>query len=174
MTLTEKKAKLREYGINEEDWFVVKKDDKTNIILYRGAVQRVEETIEAEIELLSGWGDTHSAGMIGKGRIPSDNSHLARISVLTWGIWTYMSASASAENTESLHNHYAEIAEKRLRHRLVLTLAGLYQHDIFSIEESNSFEPTPQINDKGIYDELNKIREKKEDRRTPVVPGNME
>ena len=55
MTLTEKKAKLREYGITEEDWFRVKKDDKTNIILYRGAVQRVEEKIDARKELLSGW-----------------------------------------------------------------------------------------------------------------------
>lgn len=49
-------------------------------------------------------------------------------------------ASASAET--STNKYYAEMAEKRCRSRLVLTLAGLYELGAFGEDEADSFSTT--------------------------------
>lgn len=46
-------------------------------------------------------------------------------------------ASASAET--STNKYYAEMAEKRVRSRAVLTLAGLYELGVFGEDEAESF-----------------------------------
>lgn len=47
-------------------------------------------------------------------------------------------ASANPDNCK--FQNYAEVALKRSRHRLLLILLDLYQHNIFSDEESDTFE----------------------------------
>ncbi len=46
---------------------------------------------------------------------------------------------ASASPETSTNAYYAEMAEKRLRSRMVLTLAGLYQEGIYGIDEADEF-----------------------------------
>ncbi len=46
-------------------------------------------------------------------------------------------ASASSEN--STNKYFAEMAEKRVRSRMVLTLAGLYQLGVYGVDEADDF-----------------------------------
>jgi hypothetical protein len=50
--------------------------------------------------------------------------------------------TASANPDNCVYPNYAEVAEKRCRHRLILQLAHLYEHDIFSEIESDRFMET--------------------------------
>lgn len=46
---------------------------------------------------------------------------------------------ASATSDTSSNGYYAEMAEKRCRSRLILTLAGLYELGVFGEDEAESF-----------------------------------
>jgi len=48
---------------------------------------------------------------------------------------TFGSASKATSNSA----YYAEMAEKRVKSRLVLMLAGLYEHGVFGQDEADSF-----------------------------------
>ncbi len=60
------------------------------------------------------------------------------------GTKTYQTlASSNPENTTNAY--YAEMAEKRCRSRLVLTLAGLYELGVFGEDESEDFKREPTV-----------------------------
>jgi hypothetical protein len=66
--------------------------------------------------------------MYGTGYVKKDNK--------TKEVWSYSSA-----NHKNCSNEYVvETCEKRLKARIVLELADLYQHGVFSEDESNDFE----------------------------------
>jgi len=51
---------------------------------------------------------------------------------------TYITFASASEQT-SQNKYYAEMAEKRCRSRLVLTLAGLYELGVFGEDEADKF-----------------------------------
>lgn len=52
---------------------------------------------------------------------------------------------ASASDINSTNVYFPEMAEKRCRSRIVLTLAGLYEQGVFGEDESDDFKQEPVI-----------------------------
>ncbi len=68
----------------------------------------------------------------------TDPTHVTMVGIGAMGDQTYTTyASASPETSKNAY--YAEMAEKRCRSRLILTLAGLYELGVFGEDESDSF-----------------------------------
>lgn len=96
-------------------------------IITRGGIQKIEKAagIICDIEVVDAISTPTNVTMRGKGLNASTG-----ISYTTF-------ASASPET--SSNKYYAEMAEKRCRSRLVLTLAGLYELGVFGEDEADTF-----------------------------------
>jgi len=95
-------------------------------IITRQGIQKIERAagIACNLDIVAGASDPTSIVMKGVG-ITKDGA-------------TYTTfASASAETSQN--KYYAEMAEKRVRSRLILTLAGLYELGVFGEDESDTF-----------------------------------
>lgn len=95
-------------------------------IITRQGIQKIEKEahIYCDINILEGVSSPNNIVMRGVGTALGGQSYV-----------TF--ASATTENSKN--NYYAEIAEKRCRSRLVLTLAGLYELGAFGEDEADSF-----------------------------------
>lgn len=94
-------------------------------IITRQGIQKIEKSagIYCDIQVVDSISTPHNVTMRGVG-IMNGNSYI-----------TF--ASASSETSQN--QYYAEMAEKRCRSRLVLTLAGLYELGVFGQDESDQF-----------------------------------
>lgn len=95
-------------------------------IITRQGIQKIERAsgIQCTIDIVTPVSDPNNIIMKGFG-VNKDGA-----TYTTFG-------SASAETSQN--KYYAEMAEKRVRSRLVLTLAGLYELGVFGEDEADSF-----------------------------------
>lgn len=68
----------------------------------------------------------------------------------TLPVGTTYETFASASDVTSTNNYYAEMAEKRCRSRLVLTLAGLYELGVFGEDEADDFKSVVKAQQDGV------------------------
>lgn len=102
-------------------------------IITRQGIQKIERKskIYCDIEVVDSISNATSVTMKGKGIAIDGQTYI-----------TFASASADT----STNKYYAEMAEKRCRSRLVLTLAGLYELGVFGEDESDDFSKTIKEN----------------------------
>lgn len=95
-------------------------------IITRQGIQKIERQagIRCEIDIVPSVSNPTSITMKGTG---IDKNGV-----------TY-STFASASPDTSTNKYYAEMAEKRCRSRIILTLAGLYELGVFGEDEADSF-----------------------------------
>lgn len=132
MNTETKKKLLYKHKLETSDFYIF--EDK--IILRRTGMDKLEKQNPAfqwSIESIQSTphGSATCTTILGSGRIGDTNK--ARTV-----------ASANPDNCK--FPHYAEVALKRFRHRLLLMLLDLYELDIYSEEESPDFVP-PRAND---------------------------
>ena len=95
-------------------------------IITRQGVQKIEKKarISCNIDIVPSISTPTNVTMRGVGVSPDGQTYIT---------------FASASTETSTNKYYAEMAEKRCRARLVLTLAGLYELGVFSEDESETF-----------------------------------
>ena len=100
-------------------------------IITRTGIQKIEKATEifCEIDLISSGKDF--ANVQGRGFLKGTdrNSHPDYITL----------ASANELSVKGGSGYFCEMAEKRCRSRLILTLAGLYELGVFGEDEAESF-----------------------------------
>lgn len=125
MTLEQRKKLLLDFKLDKDDFYVVNDEFGDKILIRRTGIDKIQHEIKMSFIIESiqtvPYGDKVCTTILGKGVTPDGD--VAR-----------STASANPDNCD--HPHYAEVAEKRCRHRLILQLARLYKHDIFSEIES--------------------------------------
>ena len=135
MNIEKVKGALLRKGLISDDFFTIK-GKQPKIIVRRTGIDKIEKHLNIHFTLLSvipcSYGDKMAAtvsgtAIVGGGIIPA-----------------YSSATANPDNMPKDFHNYAEIAEKRCRHRLILKLADLYELDVYSEEESEDFRVTSQ------------------------------
>lgn len=96
-------------------------------IITRQGVQKIERQsgIKCDINVVDSISATENVTMKGTGVLPDGTSY---------------TTFASASPNTSTNKYYAEMAEKRCRSRLVLTLAGLYELGVFGDDELSDAE----------------------------------
>ncbi len=97
-------------------------------IITRTGIQKIEKQsgIKCTISIASSGKDY--CNVIGQGYMPG--SQIADYQTL---------ASANELSVKSGGGYFCEMAEKRCRSRLILTLAGLYEYGVFGEDEAESF-----------------------------------
>jgi hypothetical protein len=58
---------------------------------------------------------------------------------------TYTTLASGNGDTVTGNGYYVEMAEKRCRSRIILTLAGLYEQGVFGEDEAEAFEREPTV-----------------------------
>jgi hypothetical protein len=128
MTLDQRKKLLLDFKLSSDDFYVRTDEFGDKILLRRTGIDKVQEIVKMSFTVESiqtvPYGDKICTTILGKGMLKDGD--VARTT-----------ASANPDNCD--HPHFAEVAEKRCRHRLLLQLARLYQHDIYSEIESNKW-----------------------------------
>lgn len=122
---------MLDYKLDPANDFYVSEDEwGTKIILRRPGIDKIEAQIGMNFTIeniqVVPYGDKVSVTILGRG-VADDV--VARTVVMT-----------NPDNCT--YPNYAEVAEKRCRHRLLLKLAHLYEHHIFSEIESDKFMET--------------------------------
>jgi hypothetical protein len=94
-------------------------------IITRTGIQKIEKSsgIKCEIKIIDSGADY--CNVTGTGITPDGISY---------------TTLASGNGKTVTSGYYAELAEKRCRSRLILTLAGLYEQGVFGEDEAESFE----------------------------------
>ena len=97
-------------------------------IITRTGIQKIEKAtgIFCEIDIVSSGKDY--ANVIGKGYLPNS----LKPDYITF-------ASANELSVKGGSGYFCEMAEKRCRSRLILTLAGLYELGVFGEDEAEKF-----------------------------------
>lgn len=129
MKLQAKKQMLiRDYGLDPDDFYVVNEKFGEKTIIRRTGIDKLElqlgMTFNIESLICTPYGNKVNVIVYGSGRTKDGD---------------YVKALASANPDNCSYANYAETAEKRCRHKLILKLARLYQHDIFSQDEDESW-----------------------------------
>lgn len=95
-------------------------------IITRGGIQKIERGsgIKTTIDVVQAISTPSNVTMKGVGTLPDGTSY---------------QTFASASEATSTNKYYAEMAEKRVRSRLILTLAGLYEQGVFGQDEADEF-----------------------------------
>lgn len=98
-------------------------------IITRQGIQKIEKEagITCTMEIVPGVSTPTNITIRGVGYLPDGKNYT-----------TFASASPDTSN----NNYYAEMAEKRCRSRLVLTLAGLYELGVYGEDEATAFSDT--------------------------------
>lgn len=93
-------------------------------IITRGGIQKIEKLsgITCDFNIVS-VNENHCV-ILGTGTLPDGKSY---------------KTTGSASRDTSSNPYYAEMAEKRFRSRVVLTLTGLYQEGVFGEDEADDF-----------------------------------
>lgn len=99
-------------------------------IITRGGIQKIEKAagIQCDMEVVAAVSEPNNVTMKGVGTMIGEN-----------GLIKTYTTFASASELTSQNKYYAEMAEKRCRSRLVLTLAGLYELGVFGEDEADNF-----------------------------------
>lgn len=122
---------FKKYGLNyDKDNPESKENDvfihKHYKIITRGGIQKIEKAagINCDINVVDSISSPTNVTMRGIGVASNGTTYIT---------------FASASTETSTNRYYAEMAEKRCRSRLVLTLAGLYELGVFGEDESDKF-----------------------------------
>lgn len=131
MTLEQRKALLLDYKLVADDFYTRKEDFSDKIIIRRTGIDKLQRAVRMSFTIESiqtvPYGSKVCTTIVGRGGLPD-------------GDYTRTVASANPDNCD--FPHYAEVAEKRCRHRLLLQLCRLYDHDIYSDIESQKWTET--------------------------------
>ena len=127
MTIEQRKKLLIDFKLEQSDFYVLKDQFGDKIIIRRPGIDKIQRHLRMNFIIESiqtvPYGDKVCTTILGKGTIDGDS--------------TRTTASANPDNCS--FSNFAEVAEKRCRHRLLLQLARLYEHDIFSESESDKW-----------------------------------
>ena len=99
-------------------------------IITRGGIQKIEKAagIKCDIAIVSAGGDY--CYVAGTGSTADGTSY---------------KTLACANSANSTNAYYAEMAEKRCRSRLILTIAGLYELGVFGEDEADDFKRDQEV-----------------------------
>lgn len=124
---------FKKYDLTKDDVF----KHKHYTIITRAGVQKIERTagIICDIDVVDSISTPTNVTMKGIG-------HAEGKSYITF---------ASASELTSTNTYYAEMAEKRCRARLVLTLAGLYELGVYSADEADEFKDSVKKQQESKY-----------------------
>jgi hypothetical protein len=138
-----KKLLTLDFGLDPAVDFYVPPADAfgTKIILKRSGIDKIQHQIKMSFDILTilqtpyegdiGGKQKVCVTVYGKGVVKEDGRD-----------FYVAKTTASANPDNCIYPNFAEVAEKRCRHRLILQLARLYEHDIFSELESDKFMET--------------------------------
>lgn len=128
MTLDERKKLLLDYKLSADDFYVITDQFGDKILVSRPGIDKIQRMIKMSFTVESiqtvPYGDKCCTTILARGGTPDGD--VARTT-----------ASANPDNCS--YPNYAEVAEKRCRHRLLLQLARLYDFNIFSEIESEKW-----------------------------------
>lgn len=123
---------MKRYSLTDDDYYISSDESGDKVILNRRGIDKVEKKIAMTLRIESiqtvPYGDKVCTTIVATGR--AGDLTAQRI------------ASANPDNVKGGQTNFAEIAEKRVRHRLLLSLADLYEHGIFSDVESDKWMET--------------------------------
>jgi len=102
-------------------------------IITRQGIQKIEKEagVVCDIQVVDSISTPTNVTMRGTGSVTGENGIIRNYT-------TFASASAETSNNQ----YYAEMAEKRCRSRLVLTLVGLYELGVYGEDEADTFAET--------------------------------
>lgn len=125
MDIKQRKKLLLDYKLNSNDFYVITDDTSSKIILRRTGIDKIANQINMQFDIVSiatvSYGQKACVTLVGKGRT-------------TDGDYAITTSHVNPDNCR--YYNFAEVAEKRCRHRLLLKIARLYEHDIYSDIES--------------------------------------
>lgn len=127
MTIEQRKKLLLTFKLSTTDFYDLKDQNGDVIIIKRTGIDKLvhQSSMRFNIESIQTvpYGTGVCTTILASGTI--DN------------VTARTTASANPDNCS--YPNYAEVAEKRVRHRLLLQLLHLYEHGIFSEAESDKF-----------------------------------
>jgi hypothetical protein len=139
MTLIQRKKLLIDYKLDSSDFYVINDEFCEKIILRRTGIDKLERQIQMSFTIIFiqtvPYGTKVCTTIVGEGITKS-------------GERAVTTASSNPDNCK--FDNFAEIAEKRCRHRLILKICKLYEHDIFSEAESEGFTESRHHYDKAV------------------------
>lgn len=143
MNKTKKELLLR-HKLSLSDFYSI--DDK--VIIRRTGMDKLEKSTHMSVTVASllqtPYKDKVHVTIYGTGRLAD-------------GATAQTVAEANPDNCEPSHSHYASIAYKRLRHRLLLMLLNLYEEDIYSEEESSDLREAAKKSVSDMVGEVEKM-----------------
>jgi hypothetical protein len=128
MDIKQRKKLLLDYKLDSSDFHVSDDQYGSKIIVRRTGIDKIERQVAMSFDILSllqtPYKDKVCVTIYGVGR--TKDGDVAKTVV-----------TVNPDNCKFAN--YAEVAEKRCRHRLLLKIARLYEHSIFSDAESDEF-----------------------------------
>jgi hypothetical protein len=127
MTLAQRKQLLIDEKLELSDFYVVKENFGEKLIIRRTGIDKLEHRVRMafHIEAIQTvpYGNKCCTTIYASGRVGDDVIKTV--------------ASANPDNCQ--YSNYAETAEKRARHKIILKYLRLHEYDIFSEAESSAW-----------------------------------
>lgn len=134
---------VSKHGLDKEDFFVKADGDETQIVIRRTGLDKLEANYPSSVRVIREHMCPYKSGvmvmMVGEGFLYSDPAHIIQ-----------KVASSSPDNTKS--TFYPDVAHKRLRHKILLSLLNLYQENIYSEVEDKDFTDEKVKSDRGSFE----------------------
>lgn len=134
---------VAKYKLTEDDYYYMVEKGMEKAIIRRSGIDKIQVAVGMIWQPVNVWvtpyGSKMAVVILGKGFLAGDG-----------GLPEYTLVSVNPDNCR--YPNIAEVAEKRCRHRLLLKVTDLYQHNVFSEEESDDFKMT--LNQSQIVDEV--------------------
>jgi hypothetical protein len=128
MNINQRKKLLLDFKLDSNDFFVSTDQFGDKIIVKRSGIDKIERQVGMSFDILTmlqtPYKDRVCVTIYGVGR--TKDHDIAKTTV-----------TVNPDNCKFYN--YAEVAEKRCRHRLLLKIAHLYEHNIYSDAESDEF-----------------------------------
>lgn len=121
---------VKEYGLENSDYYFIVDDGFEKCIIKRSGIDKIQIAMGMIFKIVNyqtvPYGSKMAITLVAKGFVPGDE-----------GLPTETIVCVNPDNCK--YPNYAEVAQKRAKSRILLELAELYQHNVFSEEESEKF-----------------------------------
>ena len=153
MDIEKRRSKLLNLGIYPSEMYVFPAGKgRELLILRRSAVDKLASLYSITFTYLSvtesSFGEGCNVTVVLQGNYTYHNPETKESKAMA------IQAMGSANPVTAGSNGFiSDIANKRARHKVILTVAGLYKYDIHSEEESLDFKPSSQFNSDSAFRE---------------------
>jgi hypothetical protein len=145
MEIDERRAKLMNLGVQPAEMYVFNKQNDPSrllLIVRRTGIEKIEKLLKISYKYVSVTESSYKNGSNVTIVLEGGSKELGFVQAL---------GSANPDTTKL--PFISDLANKRARHKIVLKLADLYQHDVHSEDESEDFRPAKTLDSDAMLNE---------------------